>query len=1221
MSFEILLCSTIALYAFLNFILLPRFTMAWDASNLVTKIAKAGTLSAIQFLRNLCLVASIVYLCFAILTFILRFGFFGKAWLLVWIVDAASRLHELFEKVSDFTEHWFFLLPVSLLILLQWEKQKKDYSRRFGRYVDEELDRLNVEREQDPQEWSQLEPDKKMLDLDEKILKIHRSLQSLLQKNSADKAERRRLLRQIVDLQEQRSEWDYQRRIDWNRLKVEQDDSSNRPAWLRVLLSKGLFSDLKGLSQVLSRATLALLTLALIGVAGNAGLAKELHERVIHLDELRVEARKEEAKKSWAKHLSPSPASTQDQAEDQAIHQLANDFGRALARNPNWRRFRTSTRSDEMYNRAVARRAILTEVRLTDAQGQSREAFTSGLNHNESEILHAAVHGPLGPDAQSADNASNRIGRIIVEHHGSEIRTWFGDRWTGVQVAVHHHAQAYYEPLNTDDLQGELIDRIVAAAFDATDTPGASDVMKEARDGMSDATKEAVQEAVDIEFKLFMSDLYEGKPYEESVERVRKDDIPISVRKVEDIATLMHDRNMPDRRDLDERVATATGEWKDPDSRDHPPFGSGGPSNWPSDGNGGGPPHGPGAGGPGGPSHGSGGGSIPGAPGSSSAYSASPSKSGSSGASPTAEAIVDDIAKATTRDGARSLQEEQVGALAEYEDHFPRSVASQASTPMGQLLAHYRVAEDASAFARVAEMDVARASSFTMLRGFSKVGGVLIGREPKGVADIRDIYWTVGGRNVKIKLVDVAGKQSWFGPFDISLVHQSLAYAADGRPVAVTMTIARPVNGLKIFLNPALVDTPLGCRVQELDRLVDTYAGTDHQLPERSAITEQYLEQVSAYNVALAKRMEAVSEKLSSDSGWKQAAEEIIAENAQYAEKGLAQPELFSQNSILRRKPEFFEPSLIKTMKSCRKDNLANFESCVLETYRDSRFVREFKKEYLRTWSYEPASIEPWSGVRERDYQIGNDLGFLQPPGDATVAGQLWPFDFMVQIAFTSPAVNLPEKQQEVYVDRQPVEFTQIQDKIERLVDDGINRDHFASQFKDLRDFAVLQRLFRAALNGNLGEKFPTLKLAQLTKDTANATPYFHTHRWNSSSFPAFEHWAQQAFWSKDDGQNWIKEARAKLPLCAASVSAAYKGADSSDISSTCDFAQYRDSAAEACPDLAQNSSGCSWRKFMILARREITEAAFGVLDDERNSPSVAACPPLSLPKQTFATR
>jgi hypothetical protein len=1198
MSFEILLCCAIALYALLNFITLPRVTAAWNASHVASKVAKAGVLSAVQFVRDVCFVASILYLSLALLALILRFGYFGNVEFLKWAVTSASGLHESFEKVSDFVDHWFFALPVGLLLYMQWKKQKDDYSRRFHRYVDEELDRLNDERRRDPQAWNSVQADEKMTSLGEQITQTETALQSLLEKGSKDKAERRRLLRQIVALKEQRADWDYQRRINLGRLNVQEDGSERKSAWIRVLLSKGLFSDLKGFSQILSRVTLALLTVALIGIAGKAGLTEEIHDRVVHLDDLRVKARIEEAKESWEKHEKSKQQSTQIEADNEAIRQLANDFGRALARNPNWQAFRNSRRSEAVYDRAVARRAILTEVRLSDAEGHSREAFAGGLNRDETVILRSAIYTP---DAPPGHPASSHIGQIVENRHGSDLKYWFGEKWANVQVAIHHHAQTYYEPVSTEDLQGELIDRIVAAAFDGTEPPNVSDVMKQARDGMGDATKEAVREAVDTEFKIFVNDLYEGKSYEESIKRVRKDDIPISKGRVEDLAVVMHERNLPDKRDFDSRVAAPSGEWKDPDSPDNP-FESG-PGHSPPGGNGGNSGGGGGGGvnGGGGGTHGN----------SEVAYKASdPIPSHSKAGSPQAESIVDSIARQTTSEGARSLHEEQVGALAEYEDHFPRSVASQSSTPLGQFLARYRAPADAAAFARVAEMDVARASSFTMLRGFSKVGGVLIGREPKGTADIRDIRWAISGRDVKIWLVGADGKASGFGPFDISLVHQSLAYSADGRPVAVTMTIAKPVTGLKIFLHPALLDTPLGCRVQELDRLVDTYAG--RQLPERGTITEEYIDQIAVYNVALAKRMEAVAEKLSPESGWKPAAQQMVDDSAPEAEKGLRQAGLLSKGSIMLRKPEFFEPSLIKTMKSCHRDTLPDFESCVLEAYRTSRYVREFKKDYLRTWSYEPVSIEPWSGVRERDYQVSNSLDFLRPPQGASVADKLWPFDFMVQIAFTSPAVNLPEKEQEVYVDRQPVEFTQIQDKIEGLVEGGIRHDHFDPQFKDLRDFAVLQRLFRAALNGNLGDHFPLLKLAQLTGQTADETPHFHTRRWNSSSRSSFQYWARQAYGAREDGQSWIQDNRLKLLSCVTSVSAVYEGKDSTDVPSACNFSEYTTQASRACPDPHQNSPSCSWLKFMIYARREINEAAFGVLEDERKSPETPDCPPLA---------
>jgi hypothetical protein len=173
-------------------------------------------------------------------------------------------------------------------------------------------------------------------------------------------------------------------------------------------------------------------------------------------------------------------------------------------------------------------------------------------------------------------------------------------------------------------------------------------------------------------------------------------------------------------------------------------------------------------------------------------------------AGPETDAVVRDVAQRATRSGKYSLQEEALEALAQYEDHFPRSIASQSRTPLGQTLERFRLPADTAQFGRLAELKVARAGSFSMLRGFSRVGGVLIGTEPENPnekADIRTLTWRLAGRGVTLILGDAQGHAQQFGPYDTSLVHQALAYAADGRPVAVTMTQARPLPQLKIHLN------------------------------------------------------------------------------------------------------------------------------------------------------------------------------------------------------------------------------------------------------------------------------------------------------------------------------------------------------------------------------------------------------------------------------------
>jgi hypothetical protein len=166
MSFELLLCCVIAVYGLFNFVALPRLTKTWNASRSMSKVAKAGVLAAVQFVRDVTLVATILYSCFALLTLFLRFGFFGNAELLKWAVTSADGVHESLEKVSDFWDHWFFLFPLAILAFTAWLKQRKDFVGRFERFVDEEFDRLNEERTREPERWNQLPADDRLHNMD-----------------------------------------------------------------------------------------------------------------------------------------------------------------------------------------------------------------------------------------------------------------------------------------------------------------------------------------------------------------------------------------------------------------------------------------------------------------------------------------------------------------------------------------------------------------------------------------------------------------------------------------------------------------------------------------------------------------------------------------------------------------------------------------------------------------------------------------------------------------------------------------------------------------------------------------------------------------------------------------------------------------------------------------------------------------------------------------------
>jgi hypothetical protein len=164
---------------------------------------------------------------------------------------------------------------------------------------------------------------------------------------------------------------------------------------------------------------------------------------------------------------------------------------------------------------------------------------------------------------------------------------------------------------------------------------------------------------------------------------------------------------------------------------------------------------------------------------------------------------------------------------------------------------------------------VARGRSFFALRGFSRVGGVLIGRDPEPGSPALDFpvfQWTRDDGGVRFHFGAANGSTVDAGPFHASVVHGALAYAADGRALTATMISAEPLRDLKILVHPALLDTTLGCRAISIDRFADETTGED-QYPERARAERGFNADVMLYEVARAAVLDSVVDRLDAEPG------------------------------------------------------------------------------------------------------------------------------------------------------------------------------------------------------------------------------------------------------------------------------------------------------------------------------------------------------------------
>lgn len=155
----------------------------------------------------------------------------------------------------------------------------------------------------------------------------------------------------------------------------------------------------------------------------------------------------------------------------------------------------------------------------------------------------------------------------------------------------------------------------------------------------------------------------------------------------------------------------------------------------------------------------------------------------------------------------------------------------------------------------------ARSKDFHVVSRSFRVRGVLVGQIMDGESiDATDLRWKVippvrtgAATRVSLQMRIAPSPRSmpaWqaIGSFDAGVLNQGLRYAADQRVVATTITAGdgKAVSRLT-YLHPVLADTPLGCRVVEADRFVDTFtfAGSGQRVGGEAAELANDREQIS----------------------------------------------------------------------------------------------------------------------------------------------------------------------------------------------------------------------------------------------------------------------------------------------------------------------------------------------------------------------------------------
>ncbi len=388
------------------------------------------------------------------------------------------------------------------------------------------------------------------------------------------------------------------------------------------------------------------------------------------------------------------------------------------------------------------------------------------------------------------------------------------------------------------------------------------------------------------------------------------------------------------------------------------------------------------------------------------------------------------------------------------------------------------------------------ARSFTKVRFNPNVGGVVIGRLPDSVdpaVDVVNFSWTADADSrILIELTTRDQKSVKLGPFHPAIVHAALTYAADGRVVTTTLPLSQAnqsnndnsifsVPPRRVVVHPALEDTAMACRSIQIDRFVDTFAFSDDSKSNsdfskmsvmRKGVTMlgkllSSFASIPNYqrdNLYLLAIIQKESEKLFSP----------IARTVRYCGIG---PNCFPvqyYDSL-----DFGMPQLGKFL-----DCTATNESLSKCTY--------LLKSFSPRQGY---SVD--SGVREMSYAVDANFDFLTSQ-QGTENQPLWPLDFIVQAVPIFPETNNKPQTIAKLNESEPWIFPSFANDLRTAVAEGIRSHENAKKiFHEMRDFTILQRLFRTALNGSLGLEFPLSHLRTLQKQTHDAVKVIRHERWN----------------------------------------------------------------------------------------------------------------------------
>ncbi|MDP2594676.1 hypothetical protein [Alteromonas stellipolaris] len=390
-----------------------------------------------------------------------------------------------------------------------------------------------------------------------------------------------------------------------------------------------------------------------------------------------------------------------------------------------------------------------------------------------------------------------------------------------------------------------------------------------------------------------------------------------------------------------------------------------------------------------------------------------------------------------------------------------------------------------------------RSTNFKMASRSFRVRGVLFGQNLTGDnLDITDIRWQIkpnsqNSPTLVALMLKLEGEWYDVGTFPASIVNQGIGYAADQRVVATTITpgddeLIRRVT----YLHPVLEDTPLGCRVVEADRFVDAFTAN----PEESRGST--LEKITQNRVALSQFLAftALAEKIGVLNRYEQCPiEELkqVIEGTEFGKISLPSTLVTSLKGFINGKLTGAPSSrkLLDVSLNCLQVSEKNTAACLCNSL-SSGLPNNY-------WYPEDHT----SQFREKPASLSKDMHWLAESADRFAHIDLWLHTTFAVREVSNNGQGVPDEATATPLDFDEKQLLEMKKTIVGKHLKPYLRDYLFSPSIDdfmqpLEQFIIIQRLMRAAFNGQLGERFPLEKLIVLSRETQRFVPYQPTIRW-----------------------------------------------------------------------------------------------------------------------------